>query len=378
MNRLDILQQVQTPSYVIDEQKLIDNLIILRGLEERTGCHVLLAQKAYSAFATYPLIRRYISGATASGLYEARLGHEEMQGENHIFAPAYMEHEFDEILEICDHIVFNSFAQWEKYKNKIKGKASCGIRINPEHSTQGNHALYDPCAPWSRFGVTIDNFREDSLDGIEGLHFHTLCEQDSEDLESTLDVIIEKFGKYLPQMKWINFGGGHHITRDGYDIEKLERCIKRMQNEFGLEVYIEPGEAIALNAGYLVSSLLEVVHNDINIGILDTSATCHMPDVLEVPYRPVIIDSGEIGEKTYPYRFGGNTCLTGDIIGDYSFDEPLKVGDKFVFTDMAIYSMVKNNTFNGIALPSIRLLKTDGTVQTIKEFGYEEFKERLS
>ncbi|MGP6139364.1 carboxynorspermidine decarboxylase [Jeotgalibaca sp. A127] len=378
MNRLDILQQVQTPSYVIDEQKLIDNLTILRGLEERTGCHVLLAQKAYSAFATYPLIRRYISGATASGLYEARLGHEEMQGENHIFAPAYMEHEFDEILEICDHIVFNSFAQWEKYKNKIKGKASCGIRINPEHSTQGNHALYDPCAPWSRFGVTIDNFREDSLDGIEGLHFHTLCEQDSEDLESTLDIIIEKFGKYLPQMKWINFGGGHHITRDGYDIEKLERCIKRMQNEFGLEVYIEPGEAIALNAGYLVSSLLEVVHNDINIGILDTSATCHMPDVLEVPYRPVIIDSGEIGEKTYSYRFGGNTCLTGDIIGDYSFDEPLKVGDKFVFTDMAIYSMVKNNTFNGIALPSIRLLKTDGTVQTIKEFGYEEFKERLS
>lgn len=378
MNRLDILQQVPTPSYVIDEQKLIANLTILQGLEERTGCHVLLAQKAYSAFATYPLIRQYISGATASGLFEARLGHEEMQGENHIFAPAYMEHEFDEILEICDHIVFNSFAQWEKYKSTIKGKASCGIRINPEHSTQGNHALYDPCSPWSRFGVTIENFRGDLLDGIEGIHFHTLCEQDSEDLESTLAVIIEKFGKYLPQMKWINFGGGHHITRDGYDIEKLERCIKRMQNEFGLKVYIEPGEAIALNAGYLVSSLLEVVHNDINIGILDTSATCHMPDVLEVPYRPIIIDSGEFGEKSYSYRFGGNTCLTGDIIGDYSFDRPLEIGDKFVFTDMAIYSMVKNNTFNGIALPSIHLLRTEGTVRTIKEFGYEEFKERLS
>lgn len=378
MNRLDILQEVQTPSYVIDEQKLIENLEILQGLEQRTGCHVLLAQKCYSAFATYPLISQYISGVTASGLYEARLGHEEMQGENHVFAPAFMEHEFDEILDICDHIVFNSFSQWEKYRDRINGKASCGIRINPEHSTQGDHAMYDPCAPWSRFGVTAVNFREDLLEGIDGLHFHTLCEQDADDLESTLEVVIEKFGKYLPQMKWINFGGGHHITREGYDIAKLERCIKRMQDEFGLDVYVEPGEAVALNAGYLVSSLLEVVHNGIDIGILDTSATCHMPDVLEVPYRPMIIGSGEVGEKAFGYRFGGNTCLTGDIIGDYAFDQPLAIGDKVVFTDMAIYSMVKNNTFNGIALPAIRILKKDGTVETIKEFGYQDFKGRLS
>lgn len=378
MELKEILSQLKTPCYVIDEQKLIDNLKILQGLEQRTGCHILLAQKCYSAFATYPLIRSYISGATASGLYEARLGHEEMKGENHIFSPAYLEDEIDEIAEICDHIVFNSFSQWEKYKDRVKGKASCGIRINPEFSTQSDHAIYDPCAPGSRLGVTADNFREDLLDGIEGLHFHTLCEQNSDDLEATLNVITQKFGKYFKRLKWLNFGGGHHITRPDYDIERLERCINKIRNEYGLEVYIEPGEAVALNAGYLVSSVLEIVRNGIDIGILDASAACHMPDVLEMPYRPFIIGSGEKGEKKYDYRFGGNTCLAGDIIGDYSFDEPLKIGDKLIFTDMAIYSMVKNNTFNGIALPSIELLTAKGEIINIKKFGYSDFKNRLS
>lgn len=378
MNLEQVLSQVKTPCYVIDEQKLTDNLKILQGLEQRTGCHVLLAQKCYSAFATYPLIRSYISGATASGLYEARLGREEMGGENHIFSPAYLEDEIDEIVEICDHMVFNSFSQWEKYRDRVNGKISCGMRINPEFSTQGDHAIYDPCSPGSRLGVTLENFREDLLDGIDGLHFHTLCEQNSDDLEATLEVVIQKFGKYFGRLKWLNFGGGHHITRADYDIARLERCINRIRSEYGLEVYIEPGEAVALNAGYLVSSVLEIVHNGIDIGILDASAACHMPDVLEMPYRPFIIGSGEKGEKKFDYRFGGNTCLAGDIIGDYSFDNPLNIGDKLIFTDMAIYSMVKNNTFNGMALPSIELLTTDGRIKTIKKFGYSDFKGRLS
>jgi len=337
----------------------------------------LLAQKAFSMFFFYPLIGKYLSGTAASGLFEAKLGHEEMGKETHIFSPVYQDSEFNEIASICDHIIFNSFAQWTKFKNRaLKSNAKCGIRINPECSTQ-SHTIYDPCAPFSRLGVTISNFREDLLDGITGLHFHTLCEQNADDLKKTLKAAEEKFGKYLYYMEWINFGGGHHITRQDYDIDTLNSCIEYFRDKYNLSVYLEPGEAVALNAGFLVSTVLETFDNGLSIAVLDTSAACHMPDVLEMPYRPDIIGSGIPNEKKYTYRLGGPTCLAGDIIGDYSFDKPLNAGDKLVFCDMAHYSMVKNNTFNGINLPSIYVVNKNGTT-LIKEFGYNDFKSRLS
>lgn len=380
MNRLDILKNVNTPSYVVDERKLRENLEVLQAVQDKTGCHILLAQKAFSMFYFYPMIGRYISGATASGIFEAKLAHEFMPGkENHVFSPAYKEKDFAEIVQICDHIIFNSFAQWKKYKDiALKAGVECGIRINPQCSTQEGHAIYDPCAPGSRLGVTLDNFEPDNLDGLAGLHFHTLCEQNSDDLKTTLQAVDAKFGKYLAQMKWLNFGGGHHITREDYDIDLLINCINYMKNKYDLEIYLEPGEAVALNAGWLVSEVLEIIDNDMQIVILDTSAACHMPDVLEMPYRPNVIGAGKPNEKPYTYRFGGPTCLAGDIIGDYSFDRPLKVGDKVIFCDMAIYSMVKNNTFNGMPLPDIAVLHEDDMVEVVKTFGYEDFKMRLS
>ena len=368
----------ETPCYVVDEKLLIENLEILREVAERADCKILLAQKAFSMFAVYPLIGQYLHGTTASGLFEAKLGHEEMGKETHVYSSAYMEKEFDEIIEICDHISFNSFAQWEKYKAKaLKARRSCGIRINPEHSTQ-EHGIYDPCAVGSRLGVTRKNFRADLLEGIEGLHFHTLCEQNSDALIDTLTAVEEKFGEFLPDMKWVNFGGGHHITRKEYDREALVHCIQAFKKKYNVEVYLEPGEAVALNAGYLVASVLDIVENDMKTALLDASAACHMPDVLEMPYRPPLYQSGEAHEKDYTYRLAGATCLAGDSIGDYSFDAPLSVGDKLVFQDMAIYSMVKNNTFNGMNLPQIALLRADGEVQTIRTFGYKDFKGRLS
>ena len=380
MNRLDILKNVNTPSYVVDERKLRENLEVLQAVQDKTGCHILLAQKAFSMFYFYPMIGRYISGATASGIFEAKLAHEFMPGkENHVFSPAYKEKDFAEIVQICDHIIFNSFAQWKKYRDiALKAGVECGIRINPQCSTQEGHAIYDPCAPGSRLGVTLDNFEPDNLDGLAGLHFHTLCEQNSDDLKTTLQAVDAKFGKYLAQMKWLNIGGGHHITREDYDIDLLVNCINYMKNKYDLEIYLEPGEAVALNAGWLVSEVLEIIDNDMQIAILDTSAACHMPDVLEMPYRPNVIGAGKPNEKPYTYRFGGPTCLAGDIIGDYSFDRPLKVGDKVIFCDMAIYSMVKNNTFNGMPLPDIAVLHEDDTVEVVKTFGYEDFKMRLS
>lgn len=370
--------KLQTPFYIVDEQLLCKNLAVLRSVMERTGCKILLAQKAFSMYYFYPLIGQYLCGATASGLYEARLAKEEMKGENHIFSPAYKDDEIDEILEICDHIVFNSFSQWDKYKEKAMAAGKeCGIRINPEYSTQ-DHAIYDPCAPYSRLGVTLSNFCEDKLEGISGLHFHTLCEQNAQDLEKTLQVVEDKFGKYLYQMKWLNFGGGHHITRDDYEIDRLIRLIDRVQKTYDLEVYLEPGEAVALDAGFLVSSVLDLNENGKSIAILDTSAACHMPDVIEMPYRPRIIDAGEPGEKKYSYILGGPTCLSGDIIGEYSFEHPIQNGDKLIFEDMAIYSMVKNNTFNGMQLPTIAARHADGSVKVVKQFGYEDFKMRLS
>lgn len=385
-DRVEEMKKLPTPCYVVDEAKIEQNLKILRGVMDRTGTRILLAQKAFSMYALYPLIGKYLSGSTASGLYEARLGREEMDSclENHVFSPAFREEEFEEILTYCDHIVFNSVKQVEKFGKRAKecGK-SVGLRINPQCSTQEGHAIYDPCAPGSRLGVTKENLvqglaaQPELLSYIDGLHFHTLCEQDADALEVTLAAVEEAFGEFLPRMKWINFGGGHHITREGYDMERLEHCIRRMQEKYGLIVYLEPGEAVALNAGYLVTTVLETMRNDMDIAILDTSAACHMPDVLEMPYRPPLKDSGEAGEKPYTYRLGGPTCLAGDIIGDYSFDSPLKEGDRLYFQDMAIYSMVKNNTFNGMPLPSIALLKKDGRCELVKQFGYEDFKRRL-
>lgn len=372
------ITNIPTPCYVIDEGKLRRNLEILSGVEKRTGAKILLAQKAFSCYHFYPMISEYISGTACSGLYEAKLGFECMGKENHVFSAGYREDEIDEIVSYCGHIIFNSFTQLERYRDRVLSKGKkIGLRINPEHSTQEGHEIYDPCSKKSRLGITRRNFKPELLEGVSGLHFHTLCEQNSDDLESTLDAVEEKFGEFLPKMEWINFGGGHHITREDYDIPRLERCIKRIQDKYGLEVFLEPGEAIALKAGYLVTTVLDLTENDMPIAILDTSASCHMPDVLEMPYRPPLRDSGEASEKKYSYRLGSQTCLAGDMIGEYSFDNPLEVGDRLIFEDMAIYSMVKNNTFNGMALPSIAVLRENGTVEILKNFGYEDFKSRL-
>lgn len=386
-----MFETLQTPCYVIDEKKLKENLRILQEIERETGCHILLAQKAFSAFALYPLIGQYLSGTTASGLYEARLGWEEMGKENHVFAPAFKDADMPELVQICDHIVFNSVAQYERHRETVarhnQAKAggthcSIGIRVNPECSTQGDHAIYDPCAKGSRLGVTKELF-DKAFEGrlpedVEGLHFHTLCEQNVDDLMTTFEAFEQKFGAYLSQIKWLNLGGGHHITRADYDRKALKELICRIKDTYGVTVYLEPGEAIALNAGYLVTEVLDIVHNDLDILILDASAACHMPDVLEMPYRPPLKDGYEAGEKPYTYRLSSMTCLAGDVIGDYSFEHQMQVGDRLVFEDMAIYSMVKNNTFNGIPLPDIVLLQEDNTTKLIKRFGYEDFKGRLS
>lgn len=382
------ITEIPTPSYVIDEKKLKENLQILSRVEKEAGCKILLAQKAFSAFAEYKLIAKYLSGATASGLYEARLGAEEMGKENHIFSPAYKKDEIDEISRICDHIIFNSFSQLDKYAEIIKkaGKG-IGLRINPECSTQeGDHEIYDPCAPGSRLGVTRKNFDKGIkdypglFDLVDGIHMHTLCEQNVDDLITTVAALEEKFGDILksPKIKWLNLGGGHHISRKDYGVDELISLIKRLKDSYNVEVYLEPGEAVALNAGYLVTEVLDIVENDISILLLDASAACHMPDVLEMPYRPPLKDSGEKDEKPFNYRLSSCTCLAGDVIGDYSFDNKIKPGDRLYFEDMAIYSMVKNNTFNGMALPSIYAMDEEGECRLIKEFSYEDFKERLS
>lgn len=372
-------QNVKTPCFVVDEKRLTDNLEILKDVSERAGCKILLAQKAFSMFYAYPLISKYLAGTTASGLYEARLGKEKFGGETHVFSPAYREDEFEEILKYADDIVFNSPTQVKKYAQKARslGK-SVGLRVNPECSTQEGHAIYDPCSPGSRLGTTLANFDESVLPLLDGLHFHTLCEQNSDDLETTAKAFEEKFGKYLKGMKWLNFGGGHHITRKDYDREKLISVVKHFREKYDVEVYLEPGEAVVLNAGFLVSTVLETMNNGMDIAILDTSAACHMPDVIEMPYRPPLINSGEPNEKAFTYRLGGPTCLAGDVIGDYSFDQPLKEGDRVIFEDMALYTMVKTNTFNGMPLPSILYRKSNGEIITVKTFGYEDFVSRLS
>ena len=374
------ISSLPTPSYIVDERLLIKNLEKLKSIIDRTGCRILLAQKGFSMFYFYPLIKKYLNGTTASSLYEARLGFEEMGNETHIFNPSYREDEIDEILNMVDHIVFNSFNQWSKYKSLVKSRKreiSCGLRVNPEYSSVETE-IYNPTGKFSRFGVTKVNFKDNELDGIDGLHFHALCEQNSDALEATLVAFEEKFGEYLYDMKWVNFGGGHHITRDDYDVEKLINCINYIKNKYNVEVYLEPGEAIALNTGYLVTEVLDTIYNEMDILLVDTSAACHMPDVIEMPYRPFIINSGMPNENAYTYKLGGPTCLAGDIIGDYSFDNPINIGDKLIFTDMAHYSMVKNNTFNGINLPSIAVYTEKDGVKVIRSFKYEDFRNRLS
>ncbi|MEF2735227.1 MAG: carboxynorspermidine decarboxylase [Blautia sp.] len=368
-----------TPYFLVDEKRLVKNLERLKQVSEAAGCKILLAQKAFSMFYTYSLLRNYLAGTTASGLYEARLGKEEFGGETHVFSPAYREEEFEELLQYADHMVFNSPNQVRRYAKRAKeaGKA-VGLRINPQCSTQEGHDIYDPCAPFSRLGTTLENFDEELLPLLDGLHFHTLCEQGADALEITLKAVEEKFGKYLYGMKWLNLGGGHHITREDYDTDALIRMVKHLRETYKVEMYLEPGEAVVLQAGFLVSEVLEVVHNGMDIALLDTSAACHMPDVLEMPYRPPVKDSGLPGEKAYTVRLAGPTCLAGDVIGDYSFDAPLKEGDLVVLEDMALYTMVKTNTFNGMALPDIVWRSQDGEMKLVKSFGYEDFKNRLS
>ena len=370
---------IRTPYFVVDEGLLRKNLELLRQVQEEAGCRILLAQKAFSMFYCYPLIASYLCGTTASGLYEARLGKENFGGETHVFSPAYREDEFNELLAYADHFVFNSPNQLRKFGPRAReaGK-SVGLRTNPRCSTQEGHAIYDPCAPGSRLGTTLENFDEDLLPLLDGLHFHTLCEQNSDDLETTLRAFEDQFGQYLPQMQWLNLGGGHHITRSDYDVERLVHLVKGLRERYNVTVYLEPGEAVVLNSGFLVTEVLEVLHNDLDLAILDTSAACHMPDVLEMPYRPPLLGSGEAGEKAYTYRLGGPTCLAGDIIGDYSFDAPLTEGTRLTFGDMALYTMVKTNTFNGMPLPAIVWRDLDGKETVVRQFGYADFVSRLS
>ncbi len=375
---VNTLYSLPTPCYVIDERRVIENCTILKTLQDETGCRVLLAQKAFSNFNIYPVMRPFLAGTEASGLFEARLGFEEFGGEVHVYKAAYSDSEFNAILDYADHIVFNSPNQLEKYAPiaKKRGK-SVGLRVNPEFSTQKD-AIYNPCAAGSRLGTTIGAFDEGLIPLLDGLHFHTLCEQDADALDATVAAFEKRFGAYLRDMKWLNLGGGQHITRRGYDLELLKSIVTRLQSEYGVTVYLEPGEAAALDAGYLVSSVLDITANGgVTNAILDVSAACHMPDVLEMPYTPPVYGANGNESAAYRYRLGGPTCLAGDIVGDYSFTKPLEIGGRVIFGDMAIYTTCKNNTFNGMPLPDIYDLREDGTVERLTRFGYDDFKGRL-
>jgi carboxynorspermidine decarboxylase len=368
---------LKTPCYLVERERIAANCRLLAGVRERTGCEILLALKGFAMFSLFPLISRYLQGVCASGLLEARLGREEFKGAVHTFSPAFREDEFAEIVRLSDHLVFNSWAQYRKYRDRVGGR-QVGLRINPEYS-EVTTALYNPCAPGSRLGIRAADLVGHDLSGIDGLHFHVLCEQGADTLARVLNHVEAKFGHLLPGMQWLNFGGGHHITRPGYDLELLCRLIERFRDRYDLQIYLEPGEAVALNAGVLVVSVLDIVHNELDIAILDTSAEAHMPDVLAMPYRPELRGGGRPGEFPHTYRLAGNTCLAGDVIGDYSFPEPLQIGRQLVFTDMAHYTMVKNTTFNGINLPSIAIHdEGSASVEIVREFGYQDFKSRLS
>jgi carboxynorspermidine decarboxylase len=376
-----ILELAPSPAYVVDLGRLRHNLAILDSVQRRSGAKILMALKAFAMWSVFPLIRETLQGVCASSPWEARLGREEFGGEVHSFSAAFSERDVVELLEISDHLVFNSFAQLERFRplwEKKQGKVSIGLRVNPEHS-EGQTAIYDPCAPNSRLGIPARHFAGQSLAGVEGLHFHTLCEQLFEPLERTARAFEERFGQYLHGMKWLNLGGGHHITREGYDIDSLVELVKYFREKYGVAIYLEPGEAIAIGTGILVGEVLDVVENGMEIAILDVSATCHMPDILEMPYRPGIAGGFDPGVQAHTYRLGGPSCLAGDVIGDWSFEHPLAAGDRLAFEDMAHYTMVKTTTFNGIRHPSICTYDPEtGELKVVRSFTYEDFKVRLS
>ena len=376
-----ILELAPSPAYVVDLGRLRHNLAILDEVQKRSGAKILMALKAFAMWNTFPLIKQTLHGVCASSPWEARLGREEFGGEVHSFSAAFKESDVVELLEISDHLVFNSFSQFERFRplwEKEQGRVSIGLRVNPEHS-EGEVELYDPCAQNSRLGIRRSAFDGRSLDGVEGLHFHTLCEHLFEPLARTAEVFEEKFGEFLPAMKWINFGGGHHITREGYDIDGLVDLVCYFRKKYQVEVYLEPGEAVIIGTGLLVGEVLDVVENRVTNAILDVSATCHMPDILEMPYRPEIKDGYAPGLKAHTYRLGGPSCLAGDVIGDWSFERPLLPGDRLAFLDMAHYTMVKTSTFNGIQHPHLCTFEPKtGKLQVVKSFNYEEFKNRLS
>ncbi|HQW29865.1 MAG TPA: carboxynorspermidine decarboxylase [Verrucomicrobiales bacterium] len=376
---------IDTPCYVLDQTLFRRNGKILKRVQDETGAKILLAQKAFACFALYPLLRDYLVGTAASGLHEARLGSEEFGGEVHVFSPAYKPAEMTALLKIADHLVFNSLSQWHRYRDEVLAaragaagsRVSAGLRVNPEYS-EAVAEIYDPCAPGSRFGVLARLLEGADLEGLEGLHFHTLCEQGASALGGTLRAVMEKFDTHLQRMKWLNFGGGHLITSPGYDVELLISLIREVQARYPhLQIYLEPGEAIAVGTGVLIGTVIDLVENGMPIAILDLSATTHMPDVLEMPYRPVVDGAGEAGEKAHTYRLGGPTCLAGDVIGDYSFDAPLRIGDRILFHDMSHYTIVKTTTFNGVPLPSIAILNEEGEIGSVRVFGYEEYRGRL-
>jgi carboxynorspermidine decarboxylase len=376
--------RVPSPCFVVDEAALEQNLRLLARVQQESGAKILLALKAFSMFSLAPLVSRYLSGTCASGLHEARLGREEFGGEVHTFSAAFTREDLLQILAISDHVVFNSCDQLDRFEPEIRAALAArpgleiGLRLNPEHS-EGAVPLYDPCAPCSRLGVVHSELRDSSLEHVSGLHFHTLCEQDFPPLERTVRAFEARFADLIPRMKWINFGGGHHITRPGYQIDALIALLRDFQSRWGVQVYLEPGEAIAYHCGVMVAEVLDITHNGMAQAILDTSATCHMPDVIEMPYRPVITGAGDPGEFVHTYRLGGQTCLAGDVIGDWSFPEPLRVGSRIVFEDMAYYTMVKTTTFNGINLPSIAIWNSDSdALRVVRRFGYEDFRNRLS
>lgn len=369
--------QVPSPCYVLEESRLIRNLELLKKIEDSANVKIICALKGYSMWSTFPLVGKYLAGATASSLNEAKLAREEMGKEVHVFAPVYRDSEIDEILSLANHVTFNSFSQWMRFKERtLARRVSPGIRVNPEFSTVETD-LYNPCGRFSRLGVTRKEFRPELLDGIEGLHFHALCEQNADALEAVLRNFEERFGEWIPQMKWVNFGGGHHITRKDYDVERLIRILQDFRGRYpGVQVILEPGEAVGWQTGELVATVEDIVHNEKDIAILDVSVSAHMPDCLEMPYRPTVLFAGNPGERKFDYRLGGDTCLAGDIVGDYSFDSPLRVGDRIVFFDMIHYTMVKTTFFNGVPHPSIGIWK-DGKFHLVRRFTYEQFRNRL-
>lgn len=381
MSQLDRFSHLNIPSpcYVCEEAKLIKNLTLMQEVQKRTGVDIILALKGFSMWSTFPLVSEYLKGATASSVWEAKLAKYEMGKEVHAYSPAYKQQDMDELVNLCEHISFNSHNQWRRYKEQVLSACvSPGLRVNPENQ-EADTALYDPCAPGSRLGILASQLIGEDISGIEGFHVHNLCESDSFATARTLDAIDAKFGKYLAKLKWLNLGGGHLMTSDGYDIEHLITTLSAFQAKYPhLRIIMEPGSAVAWQAGPLIAEVVDIVENDQQIAILDISATAHMPDVLEMPYRPTVLGAGVANEKAYTYKLGGNSCLAGDVIDDYSFEQPLKTGDRLIFEDMLHYTMVKTSFFNGVEHPAMGILYKDGSFEVIKTFNYEDFKNRLS